>query len=229
MRHEFKGWEEEEVMVSVMLLSVLFALLLPFPWQCKLRSWVYLLVVSTPFHISLSATESIRKETADQDFFFFFCWKISPDGVRGLNQDLYIFTASTLSSKLVILAVKKIRLFWWCDLFLTDLFCVLFCHSVIIQILVNWLFNNLFQNISGNWSLADCCEIPWVLLFPFKKQQQKKLQDIWWLAEKRNYLWEFYMCQLQFDSFFYFFYVLGIWLLSWSRTIAWKLVLFIWY
>lgn len=71
MRHEFKGWEEEEVMVSVMLLSVLFALLLPFPWQCKLRSWVYLLVVSTPFHISLSATESIRKETADQDFFFF--------------------------------------------------------------------------------------------------------------------------------------------------------------
>lgn len=40
MRHEFKGWEEEEVMVSVMQLSVLFcsASSLPVTVQAKIMS-----------------------------------------------------------------------------------------------------------------------------------------------------------------------------------------------
>lgn len=111
-----------------------------------------------------------------------------------------------LPTKLVILAEKKIRLFWWSvfDRSLLSAF-FFFPHSITIQILVNWLFNNLFQNISGNWSLADCCEIPWVLLFLLKKK--KEWQGMRWLTEKWNYSWSSVCasCSLAFFFFNYFF------------------------
>lgn len=135
-----------------------------------------------------------------------------------------------LPTKLVILAAKKIRLFWWSvfDRSLLSAF-FFFPHSITIQILVNWLFNNLFQNISGNWSLADCCEIPWVLLFLLKKKNKNgKAWDGWLRSETiRGVLcvpaavWLFFFLII-------FFHILGMRLLSWSRTIAWKLVLFAW-
>lgn len=111
-----------------------------------------------------------------------------------------------LPTKLVILAAKKIRLFWWSvfDRSLLSAF-FFFPHSITIQILVNWLFNNLFQNISGNWSLADCCEIPWVLLFLLKKK--KEWQGMRWLTEKWNYSWSSVCasCSLALFFFNYFF------------------------
>lgn len=134
-----------------------------------------------------------------------------------------------LPTKLVILAAKKIRLFWWSVFDRSLLSAFFFPHSITIQILVNWLFNNLFQNISGNWSLADCCEIPWVLLFLLKKKNKNgKAWDGWLRSETiRGVLcvpaavWLFFFLII-------FFHILGMRLLSWSRTIAWKLVLFAW-
>lgn len=85
-----------------------------------------------------------------------------------------------------------------------------FPHSITIQILVNWLFNNLFQNISGNWSLADCCEIPWVLLFLLKKKKRMARHE---MADWEVKLFvEFCVCQLQFGSFFF----LIIFFISWE-------------
>lgn len=75
---------------------------------------------------------------------------------------------------------RKLHLFW-CYLLLAYLFCLLLFLFFFFSswTLVRWLFNNLFQSVSGNWSWADCCEIPWVFLFPLKK-----LQDIcWWRSE----------------------------------------------
>lgn len=84
-----------------------------------------------------------------------------------------------------------------------------FPHSITIQILVNWLFNNLFQNISGNWSLADCCEIPWVLLFLLKKK--KEWQGMRWLTEKWNYSWSSVCASCSLALFF-----LIIFFISWE-------------
>lgn len=114
-----------------------------------------------------------------------------------------------LPTKLVILAAKKIRLFWWSVFDRSLLSAFFFPHSITIQILVNWLFNNLFQNISGNWSLADCCEIPWVLLFLLKKKMRMARHEMadW---EVKLFM-EFCVCQLQFGFFF-----LIIFFISWE-------------
>jgi len=106
---------------------------------------------------------------------------------RSQSRSIYIYCF--LPYPLSWLSWQRRKLDCFDDLFLTDLFCLLFFfpHSITIQILVNWLFNNLFQNISGNWSLADCCEIPWVLLFLLKKK--KEWQGMRWLTEKWNYSW----------------------------------------
>lgn len=148
---------------------------------------------------------------------------------RSQSRSIYIYCF--LPYPLSWLSWQRRKLDCFDDLFLTDLFCLLFFfpHSITIQILVNWLFNNLFQNISGNWSLADCCEIPWVLLFLLKKKNKNgKAWDGWLRSETiRGVLcvpaavWLFFFLII-------FFHILGMRLLSWSRTIAWKLVLFAW-
>lgn len=124
---------------------------------------------------------------------------------RSQSRSIYIYCF--LPYPLSWLSWQRRKLDCFDDLFLTDLFCLLFFfpHSITIQILVNWLFNNLFQNISGNWSLADCCEIPWVLLFLLKKK--KEWQGMRWLTEKWNYSWSSVCasCSLALFFFNYFF------------------------
>lgn len=120
--HEFEGWGGSDRIGDVLSMCLLLSFLPSHDSACWGAN-EFISLCFPPVHTLLSATECLRKGTADLDSISLFCcWK-SRVGIRSLNQDLWIFTASAVSTKLV--AVVEITLFW-CDLVLTDLFCLPF-------------------------------------------------------------------------------------------------------